>query len=250
MRMKIEINEKFEKYRDFLERIPFEFDNLGELIYSKRNVLRVVQMGDFRVVINEFRKIYLPNRIIYTYFRRSKGERAYRNSVKLISRGIHSPEPVAFINFYKGKLMHPSYYICLETDYRPVKEAYSLPFEESSRIVKAFADFTAEVQQKGVFHEDFNDFNILYARKGTSYDFSMIDTNRMTFCPYSYTRAMNNIRRLNMPTEVLGLFAGEYAKHTDLSGPKMLNMMVSTRLKHLERAEIRKRIKSVKKIFG
>ena len=44
------INKKYEHLREWLERLPKDFERLGEVIYDKRNQLRVITAPDCTLV--------------------------------------------------------------------------------------------------------------------------------------------------------------------------------------------------------
>ena len=50
--MKIKINPKYEEMRSFIERIPDVFEKEGRVIYTGRNLIKVMEVPDGTVIRN------------------------------------------------------------------------------------------------------------------------------------------------------------------------------------------------------
>jgi serine/threonine protein kinase len=186
----------------------------------------------------------LANRYIYSLFRKSKAQRAYENSNWLNSKGITSPESVAFIDCYKYGMLRESFFVSVYTSYKPIKELFESPISESEEGLKAFARFTYSLHQKGVFHRDYSANNILYKLDGLNYDFALIDINRMKISGYSFRKGIKTLNRLDIPVEGMGIVAAEYSRVSGISDLEMLNAMVFIRLLHQVRNLLKKWVKA------
>lgn len=80
--MKVCINKDYEQFRHFIEEIPNYFDNNGTMIYNgRRNKLKSFEVGGTLINVKSYRVPIFINRIIYTWFRKSKAERAYQHGM-------------------------------------------------------------------------------------------------------------------------------------------------------------------------
>lgn len=249
MRSEIFINPNYSYLKDFVYQIPENFNSLGDIVHAGRNEVRVVNVNGISLVIKYFKQISLPNKFVYAHIRKSKARRAYEHSMFLLGKDISSPEPVAYINCLKNGLLYQSYYMCLYTNYKPLKELLILPVAESEEALKAFARFSYRLHKAGIFHNDYNVGNVLYQLKENVYDFSLIDDNRMKFHRYNYHRGIKNMNRLDIPIGCLGIIASEYAKEANASEIQTLNAITLARLIYLGKMAVKKGIKSLKKLI-
>lgn len=229
MKTEIFVHSAFSYLEDFIRQIPGNFSQLGDEIYAGRNDVRLSSVNGNALTIKYFKRITLANRYIFATVRKSKARRAYEHSELLIQKGITSPQPVAYINCYKYGMLYRSFYISLHSHYLPLMELLQLPVSESERALKAFARFIYQVHQAGIFHKDLTIRNVLYSYKDNQYDFALIDTNRMSFHAYSFKRGMNNLNRLLLPVETVGVIAAEYAHQAHVSEIRTLNAIIFSR---------------------
>lgn len=245
------LNEKYIAFKSYLESVPELFDSMGTSIYEGRNIVRVVEKDGIRFTIKYFKKIIFLNKFIYAHIRKSKAQRSYENSVKLVSRGVTSPEPIAWINCYSNSLLNRSYYISLFTDYSPLEEVFKQPAHQNSDLIRDFAHFSYTLHKKGIFHKDYNVTNVLFSRNNGAVDFSLIDNNRMKFSKYSYIKGIRNMRRLTVGSSHLGIIAQGYAKEVDKMDILVLNDMTTTRVKFLKKYLFKRELKQkIRKFFS
>ena len=97
--MKIKINPKYEEMRSFIERIPDVFEKEGRVIYTGRNLIKVMEVSDGTVInVKRYHAPKGPNRLIYSLgIRKPKGERAFEYPMILEKKGIGTPTPIALI---------------------------------------------------------------------------------------------------------------------------------------------------------
>lgn len=243
MKTEIFVNPAFIHLMDFIQQIPDDFLHLGDEIYVGRNDVHLVSIRDHVLAIKYFKRLTLANRYISSTFRKPKARRSYEYSQELLTKGITSPEPVAYIHSYKYGMLYKDYYVSLYTHYSPVIELLELPITESEQALKALARFIYRVHIAGVFHQDLTTRNILYSYVGNKYDFSLIDNNRMRFHSYTFKRGMNNLNRLSLPVETIGIIAAEYARMAKVSELKALNAMVFARWRSRIRVGLKQLIK-------
>ena len=88
--MKIKINPKYEEMRSFIERIPDVFEKEGRVIYTGRNLIKVMEAPDGTVInVKRYHVPKGPNSLIYSLgIRKPKGERAFEYPMILEKKGI------------------------------------------------------------------------------------------------------------------------------------------------------------------
>lgn len=216
MKVDIQLNPGYNHLRSFIESIPENFDELGSAAHLGRNHIRIVEVDDKKLVIKYFKKITTINRLIYGNLRKSKAKRSYENSLKLLENGIGTPEPVGYIDIYNHSSLQKSFYICLFTDYKDIKELLLKPLSESEAGMRAFARLTSKMHHAGIYHGDYNLSNVLYKYDGENYDFCLIDNNRMKFRRFSPRLGVKNLKRMKLSVEQMAIIGSEYAKASSL----------------------------------
>ena len=176
------INPKYEHLREWLEQLPEQFEQLGEVIYDKRNQLRVIEAPDGTLInAKRYCKTHIVNRVVYSLgIRQPKGLRAFRYPALLLERGIDTPEPIAYIEQRRCGLLGLSYFISVQS---PLKHTF-YEFGDAKEgtyedIAEALGRFTAMMHDREVLHRDFSPGNILWDRDGEGYHFAVVDINRM-----------------------------------------------------------------------
>lgn len=244
MKTIIQVNKNYARFSDLFRLLPETFQSMGTLVHSGRNEVRIVQIDGVTFAIKYFKKMTIANRYIYALFRKSKAQRAFENSDYLQRHAVTSPVNVAYVDCYKHGMLRHAYYISLFTDYKPLKDLLALPLVDAVDGLKALARFTSEIHQKGIFHNDYSINNILYSNIGNRYDFSLIDNNRMCISDYSFRKGVRTLKRLDIPVEMMGIVAAEYARTSGKNDLEMLNAMVIIRLLHQLRNAFKKWVKT------
>jgi len=222
MKIEVSVNSCYSHLSEYIKHIPENFCNSGILLHTGRNEIRLVEVKGEKIVIKSFDKITLANRLIFGISKWSKANKAFNNSLRLLKKGISTPEPVAYINVYhKGLLIH-CYYICLFSEYRSIEELFLLPVAEVEEGLKAFAHFTLGLYKAGVYHGDYNLSNVMYLQSGHNFNFTLIDINRMQFRSYSQKRAFRNLQRLQLPVEKLSIVVAQVARESNKSSLESL----------------------------
>lgn len=217
--MKIVLNDKYAHLRTFIESLPDIFDKEGESIFLARNEIRLYDEGGFTLNVKSYKVPILINRIAYTFFRPSKASRAYEHALTLLSKGFQTPDPVAYIETRKSGLLHRSFFISLHTP----MDGHMRLFNDEDKdnvgkedLIKAFAEFTARLHEADILHCDYSPGNILREKVDEmgkiSYNFSLVDINRMQFRPVSVEMGCKNFRRMRGNDEFFRLCATYYAK--------------------------------------
>ena len=183
--MKVVINPKYVFLHDFIEKIPQLFmQGEGEVLHEGRNSVRAFELkdGTLRLAVKRYKPVNFVQQIAYTFFRKSKAERAYLFAKELRDRGFSTPYEVAYIEDRKCGLFKVGYFISLRCDDPPVFSTL-VPVEDYNRqLAIDLSALFVQMHLKGVQHGDMNLGNFLYKkRKDGHYDFTIIDTNRSHF---------------------------------------------------------------------
>jgi len=179
----ITLSPDMEYLREWLMTVPNRFFVEGQVIYNARNQIRTFTLPDGRLVnIKRFHTPAFINRFIYSFLRTPKAQRAYQNALLLLSKGIPTPQPIAYI-LCGNKLLNESYLITWQENL--TRDFYEFRYhsvEGYEDVIHAFAHLSATMHQQGVLHLDYSPGNILWDKdpNGTI-RFSIVDINRMRF---------------------------------------------------------------------
>ena len=234
--MKIVVHPDFSGLTDFIAELPQRFENEGEVVYTGRNILKKYQVNGYDIVVKRFRKPNIVNKIIYDNFRASKARRSYEFAGKLLSLGISTPLPIAFIEDKKFGIFRFSYFVSVfdSTASHVRKEMLG---ETDDFFLEKLAAFIADIHAKGVLFLDMSPGNILYHRNESDIDFLLVDINRMIFRKrIGFRQRAKNLERLARNMDVLKRLATFYAEHTEFDNESLIDeiMRYSQRFFHLK----------------
>ena len=211
----MEINPKYHLIRPWLERLPEQFEQLGEVIYDKRNQLRVIEAPDGTLVnVKRYCVPSQPNRLVYSLgIRQPKGLRAFLYPTRLLERGIDTPEPIAYIeqrNSYG--LLDECYFVSIQSPLRHTLYEFGNAQEGTyEEMARELARFTAMMHEREVLHLDYSPGNILWDKDEDGYHFAVVDINRMQFGKVGIKDGCASLRRLWGPKRFIELIARRYA---------------------------------------
>jgi tRNA A-37 threonylcarbamoyl transferase component Bud32 len=243
MQTTITLHPKFDHLREYIEQIPQQFEDLQNVLYKDRNLIKTDEVSNIKLVIKSYHRIYLPNRLRYTFLYPSKAERAYRYGLKLLQHGFQTPQPIAFIECYKNKILTRSYFISLYSDFKPLSAI--LLSDDKDLVIKDLTRFTYELHQKGFYHNDFSNGNILCKKEGDHFQFALIDNNRMKFGKFTYSERLKNFLRLGLTNAQLISIAEEYARLAKNNDIKTIELLFHYIRKHRERNYLKKQAKKL-----
>jgi tRNA A-37 threonylcarbamoyl transferase component Bud32 len=212
----IVIHSSYEHLRAWIEQLPETFAQQGKVIYDARNQIRMITAPDgTETCVKRFRAPKILNSWIYMHWRKPKAVRAYENAVRLCEAGIDTPQPIAYILITDKGLLQESYLVSIKSTLsRTFYEFRHHPLEGNEFIVRALAQFTAKMHEKGILHKDYSPGNILFdVDKQGQVHFEIVDINRMIFDrPVDIDTACRNFCRLWGKEDFFVLLAKEYAK--------------------------------------
>ena len=213
MNRKIIINPQYKELSDFIQSLPDTFCKTGEVIRNIRNEIRVVKVENYKLVVKSYKVPGIVNKIAYGGLRKSKAERAYEYAMLLLSKGIGSPTPVAYITEKKNGLFDKSYFVSLfsECPYN-YYNLLEMEFERKNEILESIAKTTAKMHENSFLHQDYTGGNILFDDKKSVIPVELIDLNRMSFRKIDITTGCKNFGKLCATEEMLEIMAKAYAE--------------------------------------
>ncbi|HEY8512540.1 MAG TPA: lipopolysaccharide kinase InaA family protein [Cyclobacteriaceae bacterium] len=231
MMTKVVVHPNYRHLEDYVREIPERFHSLGKIIHKDRNTLKRDEIADTAVVIKSYGRIYLPNRIRYTYFYPSKAQRAYDYASVLLENGFRTPQPIAYIECFERGLLTNSYFVSEFTDFQPLKTIRNLPSYDQTMLLEDLATFTYRLHQSHIYHGDYSIGNILYKKIDDRFEFSLVDNNRMKFGPINFQRGIRTMGRLGLPAEQLVAIGKMYGRLWNVD-----EIVVMERLFHYQRS--------------
>lgn len=209
----LKLNPDYQHCDTFMGLLPKLFDEETNVIHNGRNTIKCIKFGGQTFVVKRYKRPFWFQRIIYTFFRKSKAQRSYENAMQLRKRGFVTPHEVAYMEERHLGLLQQAYYVCEYTSAQSIRERLieQNPFDES--LATAYAHFVAQLHEAGVLHRDLNPTNVLYRKRGEDYDFELIDINRMHFYEKSVPKVecMENLTLFWWFTDVYRFILCKYA---------------------------------------
>ena len=224
--MKVQINPQFVYLESWIRSIHRKYPLSGQLLYSGRNVIKSFYTDGSEIVVKRYKHPDLFHAVVYTFFQKSKAQRAYIHAQELIQRGFQTPTPIAWCECYRYGLLTDAYLFTLRTRKTPFTEAArKFPAPSVMPVVNAFIRYTISLHEAGIEHLDFNHSNILFERHDDhDIRFELIDINRMKFHPKPLTpkQCVVNLKRLFCPTIPYLYVLKHYAELRGWDEEKML----------------------------
>ncbi len=236
-------------YKQQLTDIIENFDTIegGE---GKRNIIKIVHVDGVALNIKAFKVPNFINKIVYNFFRKSKAQRSFEYAKKLIELGVGTPKPMAYFEFKSIFFFGRSFYISEQLDcdltYRELTKDFNIPDYDS--ILRAFTRFTFSLHEKGINFLDHSPGNTLIKKNGNSYDFFLVDLNRMQFGAMDFETRIKNFARLTIHKSMVEVMSDEYAKCSGEDYNKVFNLMWHETEAFQEKFHRKKRLKKKLKI--
>jgi len=245
--MKIRIHPDFINYEQFIKGIPEEKYTAKEVYCNQRNTVTKVEVNDRVFVIKKYKVPTFFNRIVYTCIRKSKARRSFEYADRLLSSGIETALPVAYIEERKGGIFNIGYFISEYLPYPVLPKSIELEQEERDLLKQQFIEFTAHLHNLKIIHKDYNANNVFYHKVDGKYRFALVDINRMDFGKNNLTLWMQAVNQLCLDITGSVEFVEKYAGIRNLDVVKCLIVLFKNRRDRRRRDKM----KTVfKKIFG
>ena len=209
------------------------FNNEGTMVFNgERNKIKKVSIKkknyEKELNIKQFKKKGFFIKLFYKINKKgSKAKRSYDYAIKLLEKGIKTPEPIAYFDeiYMKEEGENRSFYISENINYdftcrevfwnEKVEKKLELELEKNKdKIIRGFAEYTFKLHENGVKFDDYSPGNILIKKeKNENYSYYLIDLNRMSFFDkLSFKVRMKNVSRMMEDKDYVKNFSKEYSK--------------------------------------
>lgn len=237
--IKVRISPKYRHLSPFIEKLPAIFESEGRMMHNGRNVIKVFTLDDGMQI--NVKRYHIPcgsNLLIYSLrIRKPKGLRAYLYPQILLSRGIETPEAVAYIEESRLGFLGFTYFVSIQCPYEHTM--YEMDGAEEGtfeHIAIEFGRFTARLHDREIMHMDYSPGNILYTcNQSGEYVFSLVDINRMYFGNIDMKRGLSNLKRLWGPKRFFIMVVREYARARGFDEKQAIGFALDKRRRFWER---------------
>lgn len=232
---------------DFIKELTRAIDNFDTLEggVGKRNIIKIVPIQGLNLNIKAFKVPNMVNKVVYNFFRKSKAQRSFEYANKLKALGVGTPQPIAYFEFKSAFFFGRSFYVSEQLDcdmtYRELTKDFNIP--DYDAILRAFTRFTYGLHEKGIHFLDHSPGNTLIKKMGNSYQFYLVDLNRMEFGPLDFETRIKNFARLTTHKSMVETMSDEYAKCTGKEYSTVFNLMWQETQTFQEKFHRKKRLK-------
>ena len=211
--MKSVFSTSYSKDHSVIDGFIKSFDHAGKKFDERnRNSLKLFEADGKTINIKSFKVPNLVNRIAYKTLRSSKAHRSFEYAHRLLDLGVKTPRPIAYYE-EEGVLFGRSFYVsehlAYDLTYREL--CHSSPYEGNEEMLAAFATFTYTLHQKGIHFLDHSPGNTLIVIKDDTFDFYLVDLNRMKFGAMDFKTRISNFERLSHRPKDIHIMAAAYA---------------------------------------
>ena len=218
--VRIFVTEPFMDYYDQIAEIPASYQ-LGRTLQSGRNLITKFKINQnsgkqLDIVVKAFAKPGKIKGFVNANIAQNKAKKSILNAEYLLKLGISTPEPIASIENFKFLCIRESFYVCRfwyhnynlgDFLYRGVSSGVNTQF-----LLENLCQFTAEQHNKGILHLDYNPWNILVRVKEDSFNFALVDLNRVRITNLRMQDRIRGLIRLALIPETISIIGSIYAK--------------------------------------
>lgn len=241
------LSPNFQKRDVFLQNIKTHFNASNESIHRARNELKVLHVNeiDEALVVKSFKIPRGIQKYFYSFLRPSKAKTSYKNACILQERGIETPKPLGYIEFFEKGILKESFYASVEWKYDfTIREPLlNKTFPNREAIFKAFAQFVYALHEAHITHKDLSPGNILIQKEGLKC--CVVDINRMGFKPLRFKQRAHNFAKLWASDEDLTLILSHYATLANLDVSTFVKEGLKASHAHKAKINFKKRLRGV-----
>jgi serine/threonine protein kinase len=153
-------------------------DPASLLKQGSESLVSLIQTGDAKICVKEFRYPYWINRL-KEHFRNSKGLRAWVAGNGLKVRGVASPGVMAYAEKGKGFGIEEGFLLMEASEKGEEMDRYLFRGFSTPRrkrlFIAAFARWLSGLHDKEIFHRDMKACNIYVSEEGDDWRFELLD---------------------------------------------------------------------------
>ena len=212
--MKVIVNQTYSE--NIIKDLIHSFDEKGDIFYAKRNTIKIFKVGNEEWNVKSFKVPHLINKFAYRFIRKSKAQRSFEYANYLLDHGILTPKPIAYTEQYTFFGLSNSYYVSenLHYDLTFRELIHDKKYPDRENILKQFTEFTYNLHEKGIHFLDHSPGNTLIVKKAdNTYDFYLIDLNRMKFGKMDFETRIQNFANLTLTEDMIAIISKKYAEH-------------------------------------
>lgn len=228
MREHKEFQELPEGFKEKVTQFVHDFDTTGTLFgKAGRNAIKIKEIDGTNVNIKSFKIPHIFNQFAYKFLRKSKARRSFENGNYLLSKGIGTPRPLAYFEYFSTLGLQKSFYVSehLECDLT-FRELITNPdYPEHEKILIAATDFTFKLHENNILFKDHSPGNTLIKKSEKGFDFYLVDLNRMVFKPLSFEERIKNFSRLTPKEEMVRVMSNRYAELINRNPEEVFELM-------------------------
>ena len=253
-KVRAHVADTYRAYGDRVTDLPRRLTAEGVVLHSGRNLIKRMTLttpdGEaIEVAVKAFRVPARPQGFVYARVRPSKAWRSMVYAEKLLELGIGTPDPVAWIEYEDAGCLRESYYVCRywppDIDLMRVLYRGDASGLDTDSLLAQLARFTLLQHENGVLHVDYNPGNILARAAGASFDFALVDLNRLRFKPLEMNDRMSGLVRLTTSVDYLRIIGRQYAGMIGEDSERFCRELESARSRFWGRRRTMKQIKSL-----
>lgn len=247
--MMIHIHPKYIHLKEKISKIPNGEYKCLRTFCNNRNIVEQIKIADYNFVLKKYKVPNFANRLIYTFFRKSKARRAYDNALKILRFGVSTPFPVAYIEKKRKGIFHTGYFISEYMSHPTLAQCNEkeMSNEDKNRLKEDFMNFTVELHEKNILPLDYNTGNIFYYKdkKSGCYKFALTDINRATFGKFPQYRSMLSFAQIGISPKNLVDVITEYSSRRKLDLEASLFVVLYYRIRHRLRRFLKQQMKRI-----
>jgi tRNA A-37 threonylcarbamoyl transferase component Bud32 len=180
--MKIVVDKKYTFLGDVIASLPRLMDEgQGETVYDSRNRVVHFSHNGLSLMVKRFKRVNAIQKVVYSFFRKTKAERAFLFAEEFAKRGIDTPQRVAYIEEKHAGLFDTGYFVSIEAQGTETSLLLREVQDYPKDLAEAVAQQVVFMHSKGILHGDLNLSNFLCTEQNGHYHFCMIDINRSHF---------------------------------------------------------------------
>lgn len=244
------LSKTYVRYKNDILKILGDFKSSGVIVgHGNRNTVKFFNVDGLKFNFKSFKQHNFINRHVYKYYRKSKARRSYEYANMLLSKNFFTPNPVGYVENFDFWGVTSSYYVSEQLeDCFPLSDVLHNPeFQDREFLIRKYAELIFQLHEEGIEFIDNASGNFLIKKEGGSYNFYLVDLNRMNFHKvYERDKRMSNFARLTNEQDIIRIISDEYSKLSGIPDDYCLKKINDASNKMARKRKIKKILKFYK----